>query len=118
MIPYLHQKGKVMDSSVFITGFKIIEKKASILTKYQLQLFLCDKNFNEGNFISSLMDKDEVEKYNNNILKGIKCRNWTQAVYGTPIETFSVIKDDADSEKIVGLSTDKVLILRNEVRFL
>ena len=107
-----------MDNNVFITGFKIIEKKASIITKYQLQLFLCDKNFNESDFISSLMDKDEVEKYNNNILKGIRCQNWTQAVYGTPIETFSVIKDENDKDKIVGLSTQNLLILKNEVRFL
>jgi len=107
-----------MDKNVFITGFKIIEKKASIISKYQLQLFICDKNFDESSFISSLMDKDDVEKYNNDILKGINCKNWTQAVYSTPIETFSIITDDIEKDKIIGLSTQNLLILRNEVRFL
>lgn len=105
-----------MEQNVFVAGYSIDTKKVSVVTSFQFTLKLFDKSGKESNFSSSLMGEDQINAYQNNILKALNCLNWTQAIHGVPLKSLKLVYDE-DSKKIIGLETKLGLILKNTIKF-
>ena len=108
-----------MDKNVFISKVEIynIKKDSSVNERNnQVSISFFDKDGNESILMSSIMTIDKANKYKQNVLTLLNCRNWTEVKYCAMPINLTTIVDSDDSSRIIGLESDNGLILKNEIK--
>ena len=109
-----------MDKNVFISKVEIYDIKKDVTENarnHQVSICFFDKNGQESVLLSSIMTNDNANKYKQNLLNLLDCRNWTEVKYNAMPLNLTTILDEEDNSRIIGLESKKGLILKNEIKF-
>ena len=105
-----------MNKNIFISNIEVKELPLNFKNKYQLEIKLFDKNYNEELFKTSLMSEEKIKEYKANLFKVLNAVSKLQVLHNPQIKSFSLISDD--NNNVVGLELEDGLVLKNEIKFI
>ena len=107
----------LMDANVFISKVERNQiNRGSKSDYHQMSIGYCDKDGEEGYFLTSVMTEQAMDSYERNLLGALNSTNWIEAIYGATLVDLTTILDSDNNQHLIGFESPFGLILKNEVK--